>query len=218
MDVSHPGKGHVPTSGSSKPIIITNRPVMQDNVINETPSDDRATAPPLTRPKKVVIMPLTEDTSTVTVDTPDTAAPEPTPEPAVEPVATPEPVANPAPDITPPELKPEEAPQPEPAKPEAEPAVAVPAAKRDDKQLSPMQNDEALRLAQERAARLQHMVEKEQYFLPINAVEERRSRRVALLGLLLVVLLALAWYDVALDASLVPNTFNLPHSSLFTLK
>jgi hypothetical protein len=76
---------------------------------------------------------------------------------------------------------------------------------------------ETQRLNEERVDRLRRMIEDEEYFLPINAVEERRSRRSALLGLLLIVLLAVAWYNIALDAGLLPNTYNLPHTQFFSI-
>ena len=56
----------------------------------------------------------------------------------------------------------------------------------------------------------------EQYFLPIETLEQRRSKRTAIIGTLTIVILMLAWYNVALDASLLPNTFGLPHSSFFS--
>lgn len=52
-------------------------------------------------------------------------------------------------------------------------------------------------------AQIQKLAESKQYFLPINAQEKRRTKRFVVLGVLLSVLLALAWVDVALDAGLI---------------
>ena len=55
-------------------------------------------------------------------------------------------------------------------------------------------------------------------FLPINTVEKRRNKRVAIIGIVVCVILALALVDVALDAGLISNGLNLPHSHIFTLQ
>lgn len=89
----------------------------------------------------------------------------------------------------------------------AEPEPAVPADR--DKR------EEETEVARERAARLEKLIEDEAYFLPIETLEQRRSRKVAIIGLLLIILLAAAWYNMALDANLLPNTYNLPHTSFF---
>lgn len=52
-------------------------------------------------------------------------------------------------------------------------------------------------------AMVQELVENKQYFLPINSVEKRRSKRFVILGILLSVVLALAWVNIALDAGLI---------------
>jgi len=57
--------------------------------------------------------------------------------------------------------------------------------------------------AAKREAALQKLVESKKYVLPINSLEQRRTKRVVLLGLLLSLLLAAAWVDIALDAGLI---------------
>lgn len=54
------------------------------------------------------------------------------------------------------------------------------------------------------------------YFLPINRQEKRRNRQFALIGLVAVMLLVVAWLDVALDAGIIYNNYHLPHSHLFS--
>lgn len=61
----------------------------------------------------------------------------------------------------------------------------------------------ANRKAAERAAEIQKLAESHKYFLPINQVEKRRNKRAAWAGVVLVLLLAIVWADVALDAGLV---------------
>lgn len=50
---------------------------------------------------------------------------------------------------------------------------------------------------------LQKLVTSKKYFLPINAVEKRRSKRVILFGVALSLILILAWVDIAIDAGLI---------------
>lgn len=50
---------------------------------------------------------------------------------------------------------------------------------------------------------MQKLVDSKKYFLPVNAVERRRSKRFIALGILLSLFLAAAWLDIALDANLV---------------
>lgn len=66
----------------------------------------------------------------------------------------------------------------------------------------PAVDDEAARQAEHDAA-IQKLVDGKKYFLPINSVEKRRTKRVVVLGLLLSLVLALAWLDVALDSGIV---------------
>lgn len=126
--------------------------------------------------------------------------------------------------------------EPEPAAPKppvksAEPADDAPAITPDTKIADvvpepdtsgipedPEEREADTKAARERAARLQRMIDEEEYFLPIETLEERRSRKVAIIGLLFIIILAAAWYDVALDSNLLPNQFNLPHTSFFSVK
>lgn len=52
-------------------------------------------------------------------------------------------------------------------------------------------------------AEIDKVIASKQYFLPINSVEKRRDNRLAIVLLLLVVLLALVWLDVVLDAGVI---------------
>lgn len=57
--------------------------------------------------------------------------------------------------------------------------------------------------AEKHDAAIKKLVDSKQFFLPINAVEKRRSKRVMALGIILSILLVLLWIDIALDASLI---------------
>jgi hypothetical protein len=54
-----------------------------------------------------------------------------------------------------------------------------------------------------RETALQKLTESREYFLPINSVEKLRSKRVAILGTALSILLIVVWIDIALDAGLL---------------
>lgn len=62
------------------------------------------------------------------------------------------------------------------------------------------------------------LVADETYFLDITTREQRRSKRSALIGTIVIVVLVAAWHNVALDANLLPNIYNIPHTSFFSAK
>ena len=59
------------------------------------------------------------------------------------------------------------------------------------------------RKADERQANIEKIALAKTYYLPINQVVRRRSKHVAIAGTVLIVLLGIAWADVALDAGLI---------------
>ncbi|HEY1064349.1 MAG TPA: hypothetical protein VGE30_03585 [Candidatus Saccharimonadales bacterium] len=189
FDVAKPGSGQLPASGNSRSVIVSNRPVIKDPMVSEPTKPEATPEAPST--KKIRIEPL-HDTAEAPTPEPETA-PEPTVVVDDKPVTvTPETTVA---DIAPNALEePVAIPQPSEAR-EAE--------------------DE---LNRKRVARLQKMIDEEEYFLPIKTVEERRSRKVAIIGTITIILLAAAWYNIALDAGLLPNTYDLPHTSFFTVK
>jgi hypothetical protein len=217
FDVARPGSGQIATSTTSKSTIISSHPTMRDPMMvspsndADKPAEAPETAPVLAPTKKKVIMPLSDMKASAESESPATEEAEPA-EATQEPQAT-EPVAA---------AEEEPVVQTESGKPVTvlEPAsnAGVPSEKREEKALSTEQIAAAKKTAEEREAKLREMVEDEQYFLPINAAQERRSRRVAIIGLFVIIVLALAWYNVALDAGLLPNQFNVPHTGFFTIK
>lgn len=47
------------------------------------------------------------------------------------------------------------------------------------------------------------LIDSGKYYLPINSVEKKRAKRVAIVGVLFILLLGAAWFIVALDAGLI---------------
>jgi hypothetical protein len=63
---------------------------------------------------------------------------------------------------------------------------------------------------------LDTLVGQKTYFLPINAVEQRRSRHVLIFGIILILILAVAWLNIALDAGFVDIPGVRPLTHLFS--
>ena len=105
-------------------------------------------------------------------------------EPPEEPAPSPKPEKKEEPV---PETEPQNEPEPEAEK--GKPATPDPEAETD------------ARTAQD--AHIQKIIDSKKYFLPINAVEQRKSKRFVALGVFLALVLALAWVDIALDAGLI---------------
>lgn len=117
-----------------------------------------------------------------------------------------------------PEPKPElPAPKPvekTPAVPEAEPATDtevfddIPEQNKPtptDAQLDPAEaaDKAAIKQAAEHEAAIQKLVDSKQYYLPIKTVEQRRSQRNVIYGVLFTAFLIAAWLNIALDAGLI---------------
>jgi len=183
FDVAKPGKSTPPSS--AKPIIVTNRPVLKDPmVVDET--DEHADANP------------TEETPAVAVPSVSKVKLAPlTPEEKGElPKAQEEAAAND-----------DDAKDDTPDEPEDEPQADSPtedeAAGDEVKKAAPEETEIAERKAAERQAELDKLAESRKYYLPINQVEKRRTKRYVVAGFVLIVLLGVVWGDIALDAGLV---------------
>lgn len=68
----------------------------------------------------------------------------------------------------------------------------------------------------EQDAKVHKLIESKKYFLPINAAEQRRSARVVAIGVVVALVLAVAWVDVALDAGLIHLGSIKPVTHLFS--
>lgn len=253
VDVAHPGKTTPPSS--SKPVIVTNRPILKDPMVVEgSGSSSTPSSVPAPTAAKVKITPITDDStnepatgappveSTDNTETPqkdgktiadlaaeateraakkDDKKEEPSTAEAKEggekiPVMKHETKIEPLKDSSP---KPDETPVPATTAntEEKEKTEAPNEAPSESKKPSDEKDEAAAEAeAEKREAELQKLVESKKYFLSINSVEKRRTKRVVVVGILLSLLLALAWADIALDAGLVKVDGVKPVTHLFS--
>ena len=149
------------------------------------------------------------------------------PEAAAEPVKQPEaPSASEVSDEAA-EPKPTEAKEPAPAEPESKPADETPehvtsgevasratAVPTTDGALADENKEELAETQHDKA--VEKLIDSKQYYLPVNSVEKRRTKRVILIGIILSIVLALAWVDIALDAGLITIDGVQPITHLFS--
>jgi hypothetical protein len=83
-----------------------------------------------------------------------------------------------------------------------------------DSQSSKEMDQEALA----RAAQLDQLVSSGKYFLPVNMVVKRKNKQALVIGAIICIVLAVVWFDVALDAGLIHDAWHLPHTHFFSLK
>lgn len=247
FDVSKPGKSA--PSATSRPIIVTSRPILQDPMFAPDAKPAAAAKPS----EKITVQPISIQVRHDDGSDGQPKAEETTVKPLVEPIPEPDThdkdeVAAPAeeaPEAQKPaatdeaskpkdeaaEAQSEEATQEEP-KPAAdtsagsqkEEAVEEPAEQTgEDKAkpaLSPEEQEAAAKRAEEEiaahTAAIQKLAESREYYLPINSLESRKTRRFVLLGAVLILVLGAAWVDVALDAGLVQLSGVKPLTHFFT--
>lgn len=203
----HPGR--TPASATSRQIILKNSTV-SDPMVVEKPDGEAAGAPPLTPPsgKKLVIQPLHDDIGTASM--------KPQPVEPTDEASTNEEVPKRDNPETIADLPVNDEAKAKPSSEEISTDNNVPAApQKTVKDIPDEPIDDDAQQALERELKVQRMVESEEYFLPIETSEQRRSRTVVVFGIVLILVLALAWLDVAIDAGIISNTLNLPHTSLF---
>ncbi|HSW36758.1 MAG TPA: hypothetical protein VLG37_00105 [Candidatus Saccharimonadales bacterium] len=227
FDVAKPGK--TAAGASSRPIIVTNRPVLKDPMVVMEDGSSKPVVGPPDVPVKVraelKLSPLNKSEATE----PNTDEPAPrepkkveisTPETETElPAKTQEPKTTaPSPESTP--TVTEEAGSDEPARKDdqtlevkAEPSTTtgspldIDDTETEDGKDKPGIAEQAkaaeAKKDEEHIAAIEKLVSEQKYYLPINSLEKRRTKRHLIIGILLIILLALAWTDVALDAGLV---------------
>jgi hypothetical protein len=111
----------------------------------------------------------------------------------------------------------EERDKPDDATPDEKPDEAEENSEAADKSKKSGPDEEAEAAKQAEAdAKIRKLVDSKKYFLPINAVEQRRSARIAAVGAVLAIILAVAWVDVALDAGLIHLGNIKPVTHLFS--
>lgn len=253
IDVQHPGK--TAPSGTSKSVIVTNRPIMKDPMVVDEDGKPEESAPAATTYKsggEAVIKPLTEQdskeekTESTEADksktisqlaeeaskddkkADDTQGPElkeevkdpeiklpigeddkkedteedkKTPQPTekaeekVDEKADEKPVEDAA------ESKPEDD-KPELASTESDDKSDKDNSDKegDPKEIADAEEDKELK---KRRAEVNKLVESKKYSLPIKTVENRHNRRAVIIGVVVSILLILAWINIALDAGLI---------------
>lgn len=212
-DVEEPGKSA--PAPTSKPVLVTNRPVLQDPMVvgqNDEKDDEKpAEKRDLKRTGTPTIQPLN------TPDKDDSSATAEADKPAVGSTA----------------IEAEEPPEPKlPEKSAGEPAAderPVPETPPSDKHGTAIGSDqgrpvtdaekklqaEATEQAKHDAA-IQKLVDEGQYVLPINTVEKRKAKNFIVLGAILAIVLVLAWLDIALDAHIISLGGIHPVTHLFS--
>ncbi|MEO8105007.1 MAG: hypothetical protein ABI602_01590 [Candidatus Saccharibacteria bacterium] len=238
FDVARPNKSR--PSATAKPVIVTNRPLLHDPMVNASLADEPSATAPLvaTLPSKLTIQPPSssaeqtpppEASTAIMTEAPlkeswpegsspinelveqnraEAAAADPeivVDEPLIEP-------AEAADESTMSEPIPVESP-PAPLKSGANPIVDAPkdGALVTDKDVADHEDD-----VDENKEKIQKLVLDKRYFLPINSQEKRRTERFVVLGIVLILLLAAAWLDIALDAGLVHIDGLKPLTHLFS--
>lgn len=206
-DVAHPGTS-APSDTSKS--IITHRPMMRDPMVvdeDEKQPEDKAGLTPGKSGGETKITPLSEQKD----DAPDTMA-----SGAADADAKADDEAEAKTDDKAGDKEDRTDPVEKPAEPKAddvhgagaeEPAKDDNAETGDKPGVEPGKDktvDDAKAAAQaEEDAKTAKLIESRKYFLPINAVEQRRSTQIAVAGVILALILAVAWVDVALDAGLI---------------
>lgn len=177
IDVAHPGK--TAPAANSKSVIVRSGPILKDPmVVDEVADSDKGvdTDEPALRSPTAPLLPSEKPAEAI--ETTDSV-----------------PVA-----------KPDKLPPADPSDDVAKPAEAAEADTTDDESV-PAKDAKAIEAAAVEEAKHQDaidkLVESKQYYLPINTVEKRRSRRFVVLGTILSLLLILAWADIALDAGII---------------
>lgn len=182
FDVAHPGESA--PSGNSKSVIISNRPLLKDPMMASTTVDNSAADAAANDNTDQPALAETANKSEPTLAEPTkaTAADEPA-KPAIGPTNT------------------VQATDEADNKPTEEPANADDAKAKQSKaaEQAKAEDDEATK----HQAATAKLADTKQYYLPINTVEKRRSQRFVILGILLSLLLIVAWADIALDAGLI---------------
>jgi hypothetical protein len=183
-DVANPGESA--PAPSSRPILVTNRPVLSNDpmmVSTQTGDGRPPEVQPTVRTGKT-ISPITEPSSVSTENAVAEAVPEST-------IAS----TDAAPEAT--------ESTPEPSKRELEAKSNAAAAEADAAQLA-------------REVELEKLIDDGTYMVPINAVRRKRSHMYLMLLLVLSVILAIAILDVLADTGVVKLPSSVPHTHFFS--
>lgn len=228
FDISHPGKGSA--SSTARPVIVTNRPILQDPMVSQP--EPLPSAPKLSPAEsKVKIQPLDmsdDQDDSVTESKPDKAeksarngdktiaelaaeaiAGKAAEKQAKEAAGEPD-TADSASKDAPAASDKKDEPAAEPETPQSDDGSTESS---DDEPESsddlPVEDSKdaketaKLEAAAKKLEAIEALADSRQYFLPINTVERRRSKIVSLLGLVLIMALGLLLFDLLLDVGFI---------------
>ncbi len=218
FDVARPGT-LPPADATARPVIVSNRMVMQDPMMvpRSTPEmadKDKDAQDPPELSTRLIIEPLTDqaDEPTESVGQEDSVVDEPAGESKQPPSEPPAAESSNALQLA------ESVPKSE-TNTESSAGASTDADNADGDVATPQTvlDKEAARLEADAKAQdeLDTLVDQKTYFLPINSVEKRRSKHVFIFGVILIVILAAAWLDVAMDAGFISLPGVQPITHLF---
>jgi len=222
-DVAKPGRTAPPAT--ARPIIVTNRPVIQNDpmIVDAAKKNDTEPTAPLINRTARTIEPMTPTEAQVDKPNDEAVTPDVVPDlsslslkpneadktepiPPVQPLAKPEMTTADAADLAPEEQKP--------------PAEDEPPADKDvtEQSAEEVSAAEAEAQAAEEARRqaLEKLAESGTFAVPINAVQRKRSRVFVAAMCVIALVLAVALADLILDANLVHAPSVVPHTHLFS--
>lgn len=184
MDVARPGTSA--PSATSKPVLVSNRPMLKDPTLtketeqaSDVPDKENSSHGP--EKGQMVVKPLepTEDKSIVTKDDEKSA----------------EPVTEPTADATPS--------QPVATDDTIETRDSLETEEESPAQQTDAEADAAAKALAKHDADIEKLVESKRYYLPINAVNDQKTKRFIIMGAVLSLILIVVWLDIALDAGLI---------------
>jgi hypothetical protein len=214
---------------SARPILVTNRPIMKDPMVVEKEKNNEeneelasnTTKKLATGSSKSRIEPLSAPT--IPEETKSTEAESKIDEPKNSDEEKPKTDDTESAEVTksqdeqePPKKDREEPKNTESTESDTGPSEDQEPSKPESKSPEQKETEEAVKKAEHEAA-IQKIVDSKKYYVPVNTVEKRRSKRFVALGALLSLFLIIAWLDVALDAGLVNLSTNLPHTHFFSI-
>ncbi len=216
FDIARPGT-LPPASATARPVIVTNRVLMQDPMMvpvkhsaGEIAENDASGNLPIQPSPKIIVAPLsageTEAGSGETVASNVAANTQNVSASSVD-------------GIAPTGKQPAEEP-PKPASPgvlDAAPPVSDATdefGEADQKSLAQQTAEAEAKIKAEEE--YNKLIDEKTYFLPINSVENRRSKHVFTFGALLILVLVLLWVDIAMDAGFVTIPGIQPLTHLFS--
>lgn len=196
-DVARPGRSA--PSSTSRPVIVTNRPILKDPMVVDVKFEDEDFGEDnLTHAGAPKLQPLDTEQGEGPEDR-QTEQPAKKEEPAKEEEKVPSTSSE------------------SETKLDAEPPNDQAQASKTGSEPEFDEKDkiEAAEHAKQQAA-VQELIDSRKYELPINSVEKRKARHFVVLGILLAAFLALAWADIALDAGLIHVEGVKPVTHLFS--